>query len=91
MSEKPLFRDADEEEAVYGGSQPGNAEPDGAVIMPGAAAAGGLLSGQLATSATGMGAAPAAGAAAAGYNRSAGEDRDDDGVIENDEARQARS
>jgi hypothetical protein len=59
MSDKPLFQDADEQEAVYGDNRSGASEGDGAVVIPGAAAAGGVLAGQLGTGAMGIGAAPA--------------------------------
>lgn len=87
MSDKPLFQDADEQEATYGDSRTDTSEAGGTVIIPGAAAAGGVLSGQLGTGLTGMGAAPAAGAVVAGANRSSEEDLDNDGVIEDDERR----
>lgn len=87
MSDKPLFQDADEQEATYGDSRSGASEADGAVIIPGAAAVGGVLAGQLGTGATGSGTAPAAAAAIAGANRSSSDDLDDDGVIEDDERR----
>jgi hypothetical protein len=91
MSDQPLFQDADEEEATFGSTQTTSAETEGTVVVPGAVAAGGVLSGQLGTGIAGMGSATAVGAVAAGINHSPAEDLDSDGVIENEEIRQARS
>lgn len=85
MSDKPLFQDADEEEARYGGTQADETEAEGTVVIPAAASANGALAGQLGVGASGTGAAPASGAVIAGLNCSSDEDRDNDGVIEADE------
>jgi hypothetical protein len=91
MSDRPLFQDADEQEAAYSGGSSGDTDVESSVVIPGAAAAGGTLSGQLGTTgAMGMGAAPAAGPVIAGLTHSPDEAQDDKGVIEDDETRQGR-
>jgi hypothetical protein len=82
MSDKPLFQDADEQEATYAGEKP--AETPEGVIIPGAAAFSGGLSGSLGTAGS-MGEIPAVGPAIAGATRKPEEDANDDGVIDLDE------
>ena len=90
MSDRPLFQNADEQEAAYAGNPRGTEVEEGAttegVVVPGAAAgfSGGAISGQMATSGGMMG-VPAAGAEIAGAAHVPTEDRDDDGVVEDEE------
>ncbi len=82
MSDKPLFRDADEQEAALGGS---GTTGEG-VVVPGAAAgalSGNALSGQMGT--TGIMGVPAAGPEVAGAAHAPREDLDGDNVIEDTE------
>ncbi len=87
MSDKPLFQNADDQEAAYGGEAT-PATPEG-VVIPGAAAYGGGISGNIGTAGA-MGAVPAAGPEIAGATRDTQEDMDDDGVIEDREGSNPR-
>ncbi len=82
MSDKPLFQDADEQEAIYGGQATPDT-PEG-VVVPGAAAFTGGITGSLGTAGA-MGGIPAAGPEIAGATRLPDEDADADGVIEDQE------
>jgi hypothetical protein len=84
MSDKPLFQDADEQEALWGNAREVGSEEAAPVVVPAAAAAGGALSGQLASGIPGTGAAPAVGAVVAGATLSSEDDADKDGVVETD-------
>jgi hypothetical protein len=84
MSDKPLFQNADEQEAAYAGtSGGGQGETDltnSGVVIPGATM-GNVLNGNIGTSA-GMVGVPNPGPVIAGAGRSTREDADDDGVVE---------
>ena len=92
MSDRPLFQNSDEQEAAYAGDRgdlPRNPGETGeGVVLPGAAFAGPLSAdpGQAPMGGTG---APVAGPEVAGAAHVPGEDRDDDGVLEDEE--QART